>query len=86
MRVRECAMDEERDNRSDMLTRTHGAWSWLIGAALTAAALYWAVPLGGGRPTSVTIFGLNAPQARIASYPGLRMRPVSDGEVAAVIR
>lgn len=79
-------MDEERDDLPDVVARTHGAWSWLIGAAVTAAALYWALPLGGGRPTSVTILGVNAPHARVASYPGLRMRPVSDGQVAAVIR
>lgn len=79
-------MDEERDNRPGVVTHMHGAWSWLMGAALTAAALYWAIPLGGGRPTSVTILGINAPHARLASYPGLRMRPVSDGQVAAVIR
>ena len=79
-------MDEERDNRPAVLPQTHGVWFWLIGATLTAAALYWAIPLGGGRPTSVTIFRINAPHARVASYPGLRMRPMADGQTTAVIR
>lgn len=76
-------MDDEREQGPAGLTRTHGAWFWLIGAAATAAALYWTVPAGGSHPSSVTVFGITEPATRIASYPGLRVRPLSRGPLTA---
>jgi len=63
-------MDDERE--PDGVSRKAGGWFWLVGIALTAAAFYWAIPAGHGSPTSVTVFGVNAPDAPSASYPGLR--------------
>ncbi|HXD44622.1 MAG TPA: hypothetical protein VN655_05755 [Pseudolabrys sp.] len=76
-------MDEEREQRPNVLTRTHGAWFWLIGATAAAAALYWTVPAGGSHPSSVTVFGITEPATRIASYPGLRVRPLARGQATA---
>jgi hypothetical protein len=75
-------MDDERDQAADGVTRTHGRWLWLIGIALTAATFYWAFPAGSGHPTTVTVFGINEPATRIASYPGLRVRPLPQGQMA----
>ena len=73
-------MDDERD--TDGLTRTHGGFIWLAGIALTAFAVYWAIPAGHGRPSSVTVFGVNAPDEPVASYPGLRL-PAPQSQLAA---
>ena len=58
----------------------------LVGIGLTAAAFYWAIPAGHGRPTSVTVFGVNAPDAPVASYPGLRLPPQSQLASAEALR
>ena len=77
-------MDDERE--SDGVTRKASGWLWLVGIALTAAAFYWAIPAGQGRPTSVTVFGVNAPEVKTASYPGLRPAAQSQVAVADTIR
>ena len=77
-------MDDERD--TDGVTRRRGGWLWLVGLCLTAAAFYAAVPAGHGRPTSVAVFGVNGPDARVASYPGLRLPAQSQLAAAETIR
>ena len=73
-------MDDERE--PDNVTRGRGGLLWLVGIALTAAAFYWAIPAGHGSPPSVTVFGVNAPEVKTASYPGLR--PAAQSQVAVV--
>jgi hypothetical protein len=77
-------MDEERE--ADGVAQRRGGWLRLVGVGLTAAAFYWALPAGHGRPTSVTVFGVNAPEAKSASYPGLRPAPQSQLAAAETIR
>ncbi|HET9618519.1 MAG TPA: hypothetical protein VFP74_15220 [Pseudolabrys sp.] len=74
-------MDEERE--PDGATRRRGGWLWLVGIGLTAAAFYWAIPAGHGHPTSVTVFGVNAPDAPVASYPGLRLPQPPQSQLAS---
>ena len=74
-------MDEERE--PDSPKRTPGGWLWLVGAVLTAAAFYWALPAGHGRPTSMTVFGINPPEATAATYPGLRPPTPVQSQLAA---
>jgi hypothetical protein len=82
--VRERVMDDERE--PDGVARKASGWLWLVGIGLTAAAFYWAIPAGHGRPTSVTVFGVNAPDAPVASYPGLRLPPQSQLASAEALR
>jgi len=73
-------MDDERE--ADGVTRSRGGFLWLLGVGLTAAAFYWAVPAGHGRPTSMTV-GVTAPDARVATYPGLRPPVSAQSQMAA---
>jgi len=82
--VRERVMDDERE--PDGVARKASGWLWLVGIGLTAAAFYWAIPAGHGRPTSVTVFGVNAPDSPVASYPGLRLPPQSQLASAEALR
>jgi hypothetical protein len=77
-------MDDERE--PDGVARRQGGWLWVIGIALTAGAFYWAIPASHGRPTSVTVFGVNTPHTRVASYPGLRLPAQSQVAAAETIR
>jgi hypothetical protein len=77
-------MDDERDEGPETVARAHGVWLWLIGAAMTAAAVYCVAPPGGGRPSSMTVFGISAPGSGIVSYPGVRMRAEAERRMAAV--
>jgi hypothetical protein len=74
-------MDDERD--TDGVTQKRGGWLWLVGIGLTLAAFYAAIPAGHGRPTSVTVFGINPPEETAATYPGLRLPPPPQSQLAA---
>jgi hypothetical protein len=50
-------------------------------------ALYTVAQSDNGRPSSVTIFGVNGPHAQMVSYPGVRVRALgSQVASAALIR
>jgi len=78
-------MDDERDGRAETPGRAHGVWFWILGAALAAPLLYSVMPADAGRPSSVTIFGVNGPHVRIVSYPGLRVRSLESRVASAAL-